>query len=292
MGIRGGLVSPGVAGGWERLDARQRDLVASWLPGLRVVGDLGWGEGYSVVLEARVSGDRVIVKAGGPNDHHCAREIRAHRAWTGPWVATGHAARLLFADTVARVLVTEYVPGRLVEGSPAQDDPDVYRQAGALLSAFHGQGAESDPNWVRSSRTRVARFLDRPHRIAPGIQRRIREEINSWPDATVLVVPTHGDWQPRNWLVDDGEVRVIDFGRADLRPAHEDFVRLARQDFLRRDELEAAFVDGYGSDPREPDAWRRSVIAEAVGTAVWAYGMGDTAFEQLGHDQLAGLFPA
>ena len=53
--------------------------------------------------------------------------------------------------------------------------------------------------------------------------------------------------------------------------------------------LEAAFLDGYGGDPREPDAWRRLRVAEAVGTAVWAYGVGDEAFEQQGHRMIADV---
>lgn len=122
------------------------------------------------------------------------------------------------------------------------------------------------------------------------IERRVRAEVSSWPGGGARVVPTHGDWQPRNWLIDEGVVRVIDFGRADLRPPTEDFVRLARQDFARDPDLEAAFIDGYGSDPREPDAWRRALVGEAVGTAVWAHGVGDEEFEQFGHQLLTGLF--
>lgn len=51
--------------------------------------------------------------------------------------------------------------------------------------------------------------------------------------------------------------------------------------------LEAAFIEGYGSDPREPGAWRRNRIREAVGTAAWAYQVGDEAFERQGHRMIA-----
>ena len=44
-------------------------------------------------------------------------------------------------------------------------------------------------------------------------------------------------------------VRVIDLGRAALRPAMSDLVRLAAQDFRRRPELEEAFLAGYGVRP-------------------------------------------
>ncbi len=83
---------------------------------------------------------------------------------------------------------------------------------------------------------------------------------------------------------------MIDFGRADLRPPTEDFVRLARQDFAREHNLEAAFLDGYGRDPREPEQWRRDRLGEAVGTAVWAYGVGDEVFERFGHQLLRSLY--
>ncbi len=103
-------------------------------------------------------------------------------------------------------------------------------------------------------------------------------------------MPTHGDWQPRNWLIDNGVVQVIDFGRADLRPPTEDFVRLARQDFARDPRLEAAFLDGDGRDPREPEQWRRDVLGEAVSTAAWAYSVGDEDFERFGHQVLRSLY--
>jgi hypothetical protein len=88
-------------------------------------------------------------------------------------------------------------------------------------------------------------------------------------------------------------VSVIDFGRADLRPALTDFTRLAAQQFRTDPALESAFLDGYGGDPREPDAWRRNSVREAIGTAVWAYEVQDESFEQQGHrmiaDALAGV---
>ena len=100
------------------------------------------------------------------------------------------------------------------------------------------------------------------------------------------VVPTHGDWQPRNWLVHRGEIRAIDFGRFDFRPAATDLCRLAVQQWRGRPELEQAFLDGYGADPRSAPSWRIDLLQEAVGTAVWAFQVGDAAFEDQGHRML------
>ena len=79
---------------------------------------------------------------------------------------------------------------------------------------------------------------------------------------------------------------VIDLGRADWRPANTDFARLARQQWEGRPDLEAAFLDGYGEDPREAAAWRRALLREAIGTTCWAHVVGDDPFEQQGHRML------
>lgn len=277
--------------GLQALSDTQRALLAHWVPDAEVVTDHSWGLVGTVVLELRSALGHLILKAGGPTDGHIARELHAHQQWLRPWVDTGHAPRLLYGDTSTRMLITRYLPGQLLEGTPAQDDPDTYRQAGELLNRFHAQAVSHDPEWHDRLRLRVERQLDRPHRIDAELARLIRGEVATWPGGGSDVVPTHGDWQPRNWLIDDEVVRVIDFGRADLRPRTEDFVRLARQDFARNPLLEVAFLEGYGNDPREPAQWRRDLLSEAVGTAVWAYGVGDEDFERFGHELLRSLYP-
>nr|WP_206070061.1 aminoglycoside phosphotransferase family protein [Knoellia sp. DB2414S] len=252
--------------------------------------DHSWGLVDTHVLEVVSNGQRFIVKAAAPGDRHLIRELRAHREWLEPWRLAGRAPVLEHADDEAKLIVTRYLSGRLVEGTSAQDDPDTYRQAGRLLSAFHEQYSGQDAEWNERARQRVLRFLDQPHRIERRIESRVRSEVSNWAGVSATVVPTHGDWQPRNWLTEGGEVRAIDFGRADLRPADEDFVRLARQDFARNPLLETAFLDGYGHDPRQPETWCRAVVGEAVATAVWAYHVGDEEFEEVGHAQLRQLF--
>ncbi|MFC4627502.1 phosphotransferase [Promicromonospora alba] len=276
----------------SRLRPEQRDLLGRWVPDARLLADHSWGLVDTVVLELSSNQGRLVAKAGGPDDSHIGRELRAHREWTHPLATTGHAPTLLYGDASAKVLITRYLPGQLLEGTSAQDDPDTYRQAGELLARYHGQVSAHDPEWRDKFRARVRRDLDRPHRIDPGIEQMVRSDVSTWPGGGSDVVPTHGDWQPRNWLIDDGVVRVIDFGRADLRPATEDFVRLARQDFSRNPRLEAAFLDGYGDDPRDPEQWHRDLVGEAVGTAVWAYGVGDERFERFGHGLLRSLYPS
>jgi hypothetical protein len=269
------------------VSSRQMSLLHRWLPGSEVVRDLGWGLVETTVLEVDAGGARFVVKAGGASDHHVAREIHAHRNWLDPWTSTGQAPVLVHADVDAKVLLTRYLEGELVEGSPSAESPGVFRQAGVLLARFHGQLAVDDRDYEEGENRKILGRLAAPHRIAAETVDRLRAEILAWPTPPAKLVPTHGDWQPRNWLVQAGQVRIIDFGRAALRPAMTDFTRLAAQDFLRDPGLDVAFVRGYGHDPREQGAWHRTRLREAIGTAVWAYQVNDVAFEAQGHRMIA-----
>jgi aminoglycoside/choline kinase family phosphotransferase len=267
----------------------QVEILDDWLPGAEVVRDHGWGLVATTVLEVVHADERLIVKAGGERDGHIAREITAHRKWLAPWTTRGRAPVLVRCDLEAKLVVTRFLPGRLVLGDASANEPATYRQAGDLLAAFHAQERHVDTGHESTENAKALAWLDGPHRIHASTERRLRSVIASWPEPEVTLVPTHGDWQPRNWLVDDGIVSVIDFGRAALRPAMTDLARLAAQDFLRDPALERAFLDGYGSDPREPEAWLRNRVREAIGTATWAYAVGDEPFEAQGHRMIADV---
>jgi aminoglycoside/choline kinase family phosphotransferase len=271
------------------LSATQRRLVEERLPGVVVVRDHSWGQVQTTVLEVVADGERYVVKAGGSSDHHIARELRAHAEWLAPWVSRGRAPELVLGDSEAKLVITRFLPGRLVLGDAAQCRPETFRQAGELLALLHGQLVEVDAEHEQRENDRLLGFLERPHRIAPEVVSRVRAIAAGWSTYSVEVVPTHGDWQPRNWLVHQDVVSVIDFGRAALRPAATDLIRLEAQDF-RSDptgDRAAAFVDGYGADPREAETFRRAQLREGVGTAVWAYDVGDEPFEAQGHRMIA-----
>jgi hypothetical protein len=273
--------------GAEQLSERQRELLADWLPGAKVTRDHSWGLVGTTVLELRYDGSSYIAKAGDENDGNLARELHAHRSWLEPWTSQGRAPELVHGDQDAKLIVTRYLPGELAEGSTHEHNPGTYRQAGRLLALLHEQLTIEDTEFEAREKDKALWWLTRPHRIAPDVEKRLRDEVESWPAPPASLVPTHGDWQPRNWLVHNDVVSVIDFGRAELRPALTDFGRLAAQQFRTDPALESAFFEGYGDDPRDSAAWRRTRIREAIGTAVWAYQVNEEAFEQQGHRMIA-----
>ncbi|MEV1315903.1 phosphotransferase [Micromonospora arborensis] len=276
-----------MAAGRTNLSTRQRALLAQWLPGANVEKDHSWGLVQTTVLEMTYAGSRFIVKAGGDDDHHVERELHAHLNWLSPWTSLGRAPVLEYGDSEAKLLVTRYLPGELVLGSEHANVPATYREAGELLALLHAQTRIVDADYEERENEKSLTSLSGPHRIATSTVERLRAEIISWPTSEALLVPTHGDWQPRNWLIHKNIVGIIDFGRASMRPAYTDFTRLSAQEFRRDSKLERAFLDGYGVDPRQTPAWHRSRVREAIGTAAWAYRVGDEAFEAQGHRMIA-----
>ncbi|MDF2092458.1 phosphotransferase [Knoellia sp. 3-2P3] len=210
----------------------------------------------------------------------------------GPLADRGLAPRLLHAEESANLLVTGHLEGQLVLGTAAEGESATYAQAGGLLALLHGQASRTDPDFEREQNARTLRWLEGPHRIDADTAAEIRARVATFDCPPALLVPTHGDWQPRNWLAHGGCIRAIDFGRADWRPAFSDLARLAVQQFADRPDLEAAFLAGYGTDPRDPDAWRSNQLREAVGTACWANQVGDTSFETQGHRMIADALRA
>lgn len=275
-----------------RLSRAQSAWVEARLGDVEPVRDMSWNLVASIVLHLRGRGGDVVVKAGDETNHHIGREIDAHDGWTQPLVATGHAARLIDSDARERVLLLEYLPGVLVEGTDAEGHPSTYAQAGALLRRLHDQALRTDAEHETRANARAVAWLDGEHRVDAAAAARARGILMADQAPPVDVVPTHGDWQPRNWLIDGDSVRVIDFGRFAFRPAATDLTRLAARQWRGRPDLESAFFEGYGEDPRVPERRRMEALREAVGTACWAFQVSDEVFEAQGHRMLAEALTA
>ncbi|GGO67393.1 hypothetical protein GCM10010910_29060 [Microbacterium nanhaiense] len=190
---------------------------------------------------------------------------------------------MLHADEDLHVFVLEYQPGILVQGSGHDLSPDVHRQAGEMLRLIHeAQPPRRDEEYVSSLVSRSMRWLEANHRIDPADERAARGVLDSVSPKAVDLVPTHGDWHARNWLIDGNRVTAIDFGRYARRTRSSDFCRLAVKEWRAAPSLERAFLDGYGADPRVADVWHLELLCEAIGTAAWARQVGDGAFEARG----------
>lgn len=275
------------AGLSPRLSADHTAHLLRWLPDARLRADLSWNLTDTVVLDITSTRGRFIVKAAGPANTHIAREITAHQGATAYLADHGLAARMIHHDRAANILVTDYLEGALVMGSDAEFDADIHHRAGALLRTFHDRTERCDTDAEVRATAKALAWLDRSHRIDPSTVEELRRILTAYRPRPVTVVLTHGDWSPRNWLVDHPTVKIIDFGRFDHRPALSDFCRLAARHWRTHPDLEHAFFDGYGTDPRDLELWAIFTLREAIGTAVWAYQVGDEPFENEGHRMIA-----
>lgn len=250
--------------------------------------DMSWGLVDTTVLHvrSRTGGPEYVVKWAGLENHHINREITAHESFTAPLVSARVCPILTVADRESNILITSYLPGTLLQGAPSEYDPHIWVQAGRALRLLHAQSSITDPDFETNANSQTLRWLDSDHRIPAEQVRQIRSLMKRPPASESALVPTHGDFHPRNWLTDNGTFKVIDFGRADYRPAYTDLHRMAARYWNTHPNLAEAFFHGYGTDPRSDEVWNLSCVREAVGTAAWAYHVGDFAFEAEGLAQL------
>lgn len=285
----------------RRLSTRQRDLLDSWLGTYRIVRDHSWPGLRTVVAHTRSEAGDLIVKAsaGEVQEHHIAREIAAHRSFLAG-LGDG-LPELVAADSPARLIVTRYLPGRLAEGSRWESDPEVHRRAGALLARVHAAAppVPSD-TYQPAALGKLHRLVERGRTLEASVDwDEVAARLHRFVACPVDLVPTHGDFQPRNWLVDESrpdsdgvpDTSLIDFGRAELRPWYSDLVRLHHQGFVDHPELVDAVATGLGrtSDGGtgtctgdERPGWELENLLQAVGTVVWATDVDDAAFARQG----------
>lgn len=247
-----------------------------------LVADLSWPyEGSEVYRIRDAHGTDHIVKRL-INDRFYGMEVAGYR-WA-PALGPGCAPRLEAADPQLRAVILSFLPGRPMLGviEPVLE-VRAYRQAGRLLALLHAaeppalETALIDRLLARSEQqlAKAAAELGPVQQDLARRSARLLAEIT--PD--LRCVPTHGDIQPRNLLLDpvSGTLALIDFEKAGIAPPVRDLVRLEAGIFASRPELRAAFYDGYGRalEPVEHRALRAWVILDSVSALAWGIPNGD-----------------
>jgi hypothetical protein len=221
------------------------------------------------ILHVKACGSTVIIKAAGPGNHHIGREITARSSYTRPLLTRGRVGGMLHASRSSNLLVLQYLDGELVERTEDELSPGIHAQAGELLRLIHSQETRVDEHYEARATAKAAGWLERKQRIAPAVEQQARERLRMYQPMPIRVVPTHGDWQPRKWISNNGKLRAIDSGRFDFRPAATDFCRLAVQQWQKKPALEEEFLNGYGDDARSVHVWRIGLLREGPGTAAF-----------------------
>ncbi|MFE9339588.1 phosphotransferase [Streptomyces sp. NPDC007063] len=256
--------------------------------------DTSWArEGSRVWRTQGAAGGTWYVKVH-LNDRFHNREVSALRTWV-PQLGVA-APELVAADAQLRAVVVTAVPGRPPHGAalPPEEQRRLFHRIGALASAVH-RSAPAQP--AAADQGPALEKLERhPHRarshLAPGDEEFLRTLVRRAQGLPGLErVPTHGDFQLRNLLVDeDGSLAVIDFERSEPGPAIRDIVRLC-DTWAGRPDLYDAFLAGYGRKltPAEEERLTIDSALDAVSGIQYGASHGDPEVLERGRRTLARL---
>ncbi|MDX3066797.1 aminoglycoside phosphotransferase family protein [Streptomyces sp. ND04-05B] len=231
----------------------------------------------------------------GPKLHR--REVIAYQKWT---VALGadRAPELVAADTQMRTILITAVPGRSLDilRLPAEQERAAYEQAGELLARHHTATADeptpeaTEEAWDEA----VARLLERTATNVPEHDLAMVRMLAEKAPPRLPQVSQHGDYMPKNWMWDETEqrLRIIDFERAELRPAaYRDLSRLRYRILSHRPDLNAAFHHGYGRPltTEELVACRAYGALDALDSLNWGIKHRDVGLVDEAHIMLESL---
>jgi Ser/Thr protein kinase RdoA (MazF antagonist) len=270
-------------------------LATTVLAGIAAVRDCSWPrEGSTVFRLTDRTGATVYAKRHATSKFH-HREVEAYRTWVpdlGP-----AAPRLVAADSELRAIIITAVPGRSLHGAvhtPAEQRR-IFRRIGELAAAIHHSApARPAPAGALAALEKLERHLDgaRDH-LAPGDEDFIRATATRAGQLTALdLVPTHGDYQPRNLLWDEstGDLYAIDFERAEPGPGVRDLVRLSDA-WAGRPDLFEATMAGYGRPLTDAEQAHLTVhsVLDAVSGIQYGAAHGDWELVERGRRTLARL---
>lgn len=267
--------------------------------------DASWKHQMSVVLRLRdARGAQWFVKHHRHQERFSA-ELMAYQRWV-PALA-GSAPELRAFDESMCAMILSALPGEPapwpLQHAPEPDadaDADraghirMQRQAGVALRRLHD--AQPALPWPEFAAAKLEQFDGLRPALASLLTRReldaARSEVVALADVPAPVqVPCHHDYTPRNWLVHDGVLRVIDFEWAGLDAWVADLARLHLSLWTTRPDLREAFLAGYGRQLSPADL--ATLHGCAVLTGAWlltkAHETGQPSFEDASRSALLRL---
>uniref|UniRef100_A0AAU2JXQ9 Phosphotransferase n=1 Tax=Streptomyces sp. NBC_00049 TaxID=2903617 RepID=A0AAU2JXQ9_9ACTN len=221
-----------------------------------------------------------------PSEKFFTRETRAYRHVVP---ALGHSRAPSLIDSRAEdlVLLLTAVPGASAKelGLSASDWRAVHQQAGVLSARLHEAGELGRADRVEAEGSLGAaadgaeKYLARAgDRLSEGEQQLVRDHAAEL--RRVGPVPVgfiHGDSQPRNWMVSEGVLALIDFERTRPAALVQDLVILAVTQWVDHPDREQAFLSSYGRTLTDAERYALRCLAalDAVNCLAWGPDNGD-----------------
>ncbi|MEJ8640130.1 aminoglycoside phosphotransferase family protein [Streptomyces sp. MS2.AVA.5] len=235
------------------------------------------------------------------------RETLALRS-AAPALGAGGAPQLRASSAEHLALILTAVPGQPLKQltlAPAEE-ARAHRHAGALLARLHAAGDLSGPRRREAEQAlqaaadgadgHLAKAGDQLTAPQHKLVRDLAEQLRTLPPLPLAFI--HGDAWDRNlmWSQVQQQAGWIDFERARVATAVQDFVSMACSTWTDRPDLRAACLQGYGRNltPAEQLALKGLAAIDAVSCLVWGPELDDpdvTARARRTLDRLtAGVF--
>ncbi len=273
-----------------------RSLVTGAAGVCRVIADLSWpGPGRHRVWELEAgapgSGVRLIVK------QHVAttafgREFAAYRTLV-PALGADRVPHLVAASERECVLVPTSLPGTPVcsQSLDAEEECEVFRQAGALLAALHAKPPPAPQPGRLTWREHVTQVQPELQGLPDTSAALLGSLLAGGPPPRLALAAVHGDWMPRNWLWDGLRLRIVDFEATTSSAGCTDVARLGYRILRRRPDLDTAFRRGYGRHftRTEHEAMRRYAALDALQALRWGRTYQDEATLTQAHTMIEQL---
>jgi Phosphotransferase enzyme family len=275
-------------------------VLGSW----ELLEDCSWKHQMSVVLRVRdASGATWFLKRHRDRERYRA-ELMAYQAWVP--ALRDRAPQLRAFDESLQAVILSALPGAAAPWpDPRPREPSterasemaVQREAGTILRRLHD--AQPALPWPDFAMAKIKQFDSlRPAvsgLLTPRALDAARGEVLALAELNAPdQVPCHHDYTPRNWLVHDGTVSVIDFEWAALDAWVADLGRLHLSVWTTRPDLREAFLEGYGRRLSPADC--RALHGSAVLTGVWllskAHESGQPSFEDASRTAVLRLIDA
>lgn len=273
----------------EKVIAAIADLVGP----VRLIEDHSWpGVDLAVVLRVETRDGQELIAKCHADRRNFDRELTAYRTWVK--VLGDRAPRLIGADEEAGILAISVLPGVHLNEAVARGarEESLYFDAGAAIRRLHDAYEPTfDVRWAERLAASLEKWVARarPGVLDPGDVAWVKREMTGllgMPPPPLVVC--HGDFQPRNWRIDAGVVRIFDFERTEADWWVFDFQRMWPQQWRNRPFLAEAFFDGYGRRPSDVEL--RGIWAICAGRALlqipYALEHGDAQFAESAREVL------